>query len=146
MIRDRKHCPVYRSACRQHCRAASERSDWLAIFTMLQVAVRLRPLNAREVAQGDTEAVTISPEDQHALQVRHLIRKAAGIFPSSSPADASTCSRNMFRASPPLAARMSRRRQRGLSHDQIRHFAQHAHRALQYGNRSSGLSVISMSS
>ncbi|CAL5224582.1 g7289 [Coccomyxa viridis] len=36
---------------------------------LAQVAVRLRPLNAREVAQGDTEAVTVSPEDQHALQV-----------------------------------------------------------------------------
>ena len=35
-----------------------------------QVAVRLRPLNAREVAQGDTEAVTVSPDDQHALQVK----------------------------------------------------------------------------
>ena len=37
---------------------------------LAQVAVRLRPLNAREVAQGDTEAVTVSSEDQHALQVR----------------------------------------------------------------------------
>lgn len=37
---------------------------------MLQVAVRLRPLNAREVAQGETEAVTVSHEDPHSLEVR----------------------------------------------------------------------------
>ena len=146
VIRNWKHWPAHHRACRQHCRAAREHSDCPAILAMLQVAVRLRPLNAREVAQGDTEAVTISPEDQHALQVRHLTRKAASIFPSSSPADASTCSRNNFRASSMLAALMSRRRQRGLLHDQILHFAEHAHHAMQYCTRTSELSVIGMAS
>ena len=37
---------------------------------MMQVAVRLRPLNGREVAGGDTEAVTVTPEDPHSLQVQ----------------------------------------------------------------------------
>ena len=37
---------------------------------MVQVAVRLRPLNSREVASGDTEAVTVAPEDPHSLQVQ----------------------------------------------------------------------------
>ena len=37
---------------------------------MVQVAVRLRPLNGREVAGGDTEAVTVAPEDPHSVQVQ----------------------------------------------------------------------------
>ncbi len=35
----------------------------------MQVAVRLRPLNGREVAAGDTEAATVTLEDPHSLQV-----------------------------------------------------------------------------
>ena len=56
---------------------------------LAQVAVRLRPLNARELAHGDTEAVTVSPEDQHALQVQlawmmHCVIRAVSL-PMPSP-------------------------------------------------------------
>ena len=62
------------SACTKHwpdCSSTGMQKKMATSLRLAQVAVRLRPLNAREVAQGDTEAVTVSPEDQHALQVIH---------------------------------------------------------------------------
>jgi hypothetical protein len=56
------------------CEEGYDTHDWEGnsshVGCMLQVAVRLRPLNAREVAQGETEAVTVSHEDPHSLDVR----------------------------------------------------------------------------
>ena len=53
------------------------------------MAVRLRPLSAREVAQGETEAVTVSHEDPHSLEVRavhsRMLRQQPFAFSARSP-------------------------------------------------------------
>ena len=55
------------------CEQGRDKHDWEGnlshVGCMLQVAVRLRPLNAREMTQGETEAVTVSHEDPHSLEV-----------------------------------------------------------------------------
>lgn len=35
----------------------------------VQVVVRLRPLDSRELAANETEAIRVSPDDPHTLQV-----------------------------------------------------------------------------
>lgn len=61
------HMTTQLRAGARHTRLGRQNSSHVG--RMLQVAMRLRPLNAREVAQGETEAVTVSHEDPHSLEV-----------------------------------------------------------------------------
>ena len=69
---------THKSKARQSSWAVMVRGTCAYCVAMVQVAVQLRPLNGREVAGGDTEAVTVTPEDPHTLQVQDSFPNVTG--------------------------------------------------------------------